>query len=117
MRSNHRCHSKLVRAGSTSTFLPQCTFWCRVLTDTVEQLRRMPRREVSMHLLVPGAYRPTQWQLQKLAEAASQCTFWCRVLTNFADSDTGSLAQASQCTFWCRALTDSAIGIVSTLLK
>ena len=57
MRSNHRCHSKLVRAGSTPTFLPQCTFWCRVLTDDD------PPTSGGGHL-------------------ASQCTFWCRALTD-----------------------------------
>ena len=40
----------------------------------------------------------------------SQCTFWCRVLTNFADSDTGSLAQASQYTVWCWVLIDRGGG-------
>ena len=36
---------------------------------------------VSMHLLVPGAYRQLDEALTAF-EAESQCTFWCRVLTD-----------------------------------
>mgnify|MGYP000898018787 CR=1 FL=1 len=38
---------------------------------------------VSMHLLVPGAYRLAKTSLSiKGAINKSQCTFWCRVLTD-----------------------------------
>ena len=81
MRSNHRCHSKLVRARSTPTFS-------------------------LMHLLVPGAYRRL-WRGASRRSGRSQCTFWCRVLTDSG----GPMRSArpgsrSQCTFWCRVLTD-----------
>ena len=133
MRSNHRCHSKLVRARSTPTFS-------------------------LMHLLVPGAYRPAAAFLFAVV-LASQCTFWCRVLTDFTDADFSAALRAglnapsgagclptlnkdilagrvnrlnapsgagclpthhlpyltctdssmSQCTFWCRVLTDKRL--------
>ena len=86
---------------------------------------------VSMHLLVPGAYRPATLNVVG-AVFLSQCTFWCRVLTDGRDSlsllptPTGLNAPSgagclptvvsevvddcliivSQCTFWCRVLTD-----------
>ena len=205
MRSNHRCHSKLVRAGSTPTFslmhllvpgayrrvalkgglcsrntrlnapsgagclptqgdrdsatglqslnapsgagcLPtrrrpgfgnrapksQCTFWCRVLTDWQLDKLREAAKQVSMHLLVPGAYRLLPTVQLVNSSTPSQCTFWCRVLTDLtARAATGAGQQSqcpsgagclptrryagprrkpglSQCTFWCRVLTDPA---------
>ena len=71
-------------AGAWDRFLSQCTFWCRVLTDAAKEDRRPPPHSasqctfwcrvltdrvpaaatthlaVSMHLLVPGAYRQTK---------------------------------------------------------
>ena len=170
MRSNHRCHSKLVRARSTPTFslmhllVPgayrrlwrgasrrsgrsQCTFWCRVLTDSGGPMRSarpgsrsqctfwcrvltdpltaatknvpsvslnapsgagcLPTRDsptrrldriVSMHLLVPGAYRHREQLWRDSQPHQSQCTFWCRVLTP-PDYASGTVSLASQCTF------------------
>ena len=60
--------------------LSQCTFWCRVLTDPTH--RTQPSRgSVSMHLLVPGAYR-LELLDKRSPLLGSQCTFWCRVLTD-----------------------------------
>ena len=43
---------------SAGSFLrSQCTFWCRVLTDARDVLKSIATIPVSMHLLVPGAYR------------------------------------------------------------
>ena len=36
----------------------QCTFWCSVLSDTSRGLRKPSTPRVSMHLLVPSAFRP-----------------------------------------------------------
>ena len=84
----------------------QCTFWCRVLTDLkaseYERLRFLGlnapsgagclptarrgfdgfRSGVSMHLLVPGAYRRDSCPAGTVVRLKSQCTFWCRVLTD-----------------------------------
>ena len=48
----------------------QCTFWCRVLTDSLDPLHYLGE-SVSMHLLVPGAYRHLgpntgRWRLSRL---------------------------------------------------
>ena len=37
--------------------MSQCTFWCRVLTDSTSGMSTAGNDGVSMHLLVPGAYR------------------------------------------------------------
>ena len=65
--------------GSRSS---QCTFWCRVLTDTPRMVLVSPAQTVSMHLLVPGAYRRRGQDVLMRREKKSQCTFWCRVLTD-----------------------------------
>ncbi len=105
MRSNHRCHSKLVRAGSTPTFLPQCTFWCRVLTDRSKQALAAdrPRSQCTFWCRVLtdlGAHICIRML------ARSQCTFWCRVLTDLRAKTLDLSTKPSQCTFWCRVLTD-----------
>ena len=56
-------------------------FWCRVLTDASVRWASAKAGVVSMHLLVPGAYRPCQDEACRKA-GLSQCTFWCRVLTD-----------------------------------
>ena len=45
------CIGHLPSAGS------QCTFWCRVLSDLNSARSYLSSGIVSMHLLVPGAYR------------------------------------------------------------
>ena len=176
MRSNHRCHSKLVRARSTPTFslmhllvpgayrpqkkeerrrsaglnapsgagcLPTRRRWCSIVRSlfclnapsgagclptcrcVMKQAGRAglnapsgagclptsrrrqppssskvsmhllvpgayrrlvgsfaPFRHVSMHLLVPGAYRRSREGVKSHVYRWSQCTFWCRVLTD-----------------------------------
>ena len=85
----------------------QCTFWCRVLTDRTWVLMEPVVWSVSMHLLVPGAYRHEAGNVGVSHVASSQCTFWCRVLTDREQrAAIRDLAKASQCTFWCRVLTD-----------
>ena len=87
----------------------QCTFWCRVLTDLGVLFYPLRSVEVSMHLLVPGAYRQGRDTPGEMRGIPSQCTFWCRVLTDAGTyrSDV-DLILPSQCTFWCRVLTDLA---------
>ena len=106
-------HERVIAAlGRTKS---QCTFWCRVLTDGVESKIRVPLLEVSMHLLVPGAYRLGRSGCEAGVCLGSQCTFWCRVLTDqipkTAGTTTGFL---SQCTFWCRVLTDLSENLLNT---
>ena len=108
----------------------QCTFWCRVLTDNNGPATTSPSRPVSMHLLVPGAYRLANvgydawWcvvSMHLLVPGAYRprkpCATCAKPLSLNAPSGAGclptimrhlvkSLIGLSQCTFWCRVLTD-----------
>ena len=67
---------------SIASEMSQCTFWCRVLTDALKGGAVFAYYAVSMHLLVPGAYRPATLHTLRVVHVMSQCTFWCRVLTD-----------------------------------
>ena len=108
----------------------QCTFWCRVLTDLGNLEVRANGDTVSMHLLVPGAYRPKRllssgW-MQSVSmhllvpgayRRADNPLYDERRFCLNAPSGAGCLPTrkrmrsgfcpfSSQCTFWCRVLTD-----------
>ena len=105
MRSNHRCHSKLVRAGSTPTFSLMHLLVPGAYRLLIVRLL-IGGQKVSMHLLVPGAYRPLKGGGLCL-HIMSQCTFWCRVLTDAKEHQPSQRwHKECQCTFWCRVLTD-----------
>ena len=107
----------------------QCTFWCRVLTDLRSGSLQIGRGWVSMHLLVPGAYRPSPptdrtHRPGLNAPSGAGCLPTGRLPTSNmqatslnAPSGAGCLPTKrpsvwgrtkpkSQCTFWCRVLTD-----------
>ena len=91
----------------------QCTFWCRVLTPPRLRLRhRLPR--VSMHLLMPGAYRPMPGEPSP-GPRQSQYTVWCWVLIDRKGGPvTGPTVHlASQYTVWCWVLIDTPVRVTA----
>ena len=84
-----------------------------MLTDALSESISGTENQVSMHLLVPGAYRHYDVEAIVTAIGGSQCTFWCRVLTDNAGGNALNARSQSQCTFWCRVLTDIVMGTVT----
>ena len=62
---------------------------------------------VSMHLLVPSAFRRVIRDVKGFTKYVSQCTFWCSVLSDRGRPSHRALHAASQCTFWCLVPSDS----------
>ena len=88
--------------------MPQCTFWCRVLTDA-RRFAGTPASCPSLNAPSGAGCLPTvQAGVQyELTTVSSQCTFWCRVLTDYNMKEVLEwVERLSQCTFWCRVLTD-----------
>ena len=86
----------------------QCTFWCRVLTDANARFA-LAAPFIGLNAPSGAGCLPTQRRRHCSGRSrGSQCTFWCRVLT---DQNNGTSYYSdkltSQCTFWCRVLTDS----------
>ena len=66
-----------------AAYLSQCTFWCLVLSDgkVTDKEYYSKLSEVSMHLLVLGAFRQEAGRAEDIL-VPSQCTFWCLVLSD-----------------------------------
>ncbi len=61
---------------------------------------------VSMHLLVPGAYRPKKFNLPSTTFSSLNAPSGAGCLPTRDRYGEGYFQKGSQCTFWCRVLTD-----------
>ena len=77
----------------------QCTFWCRVLTDTVNSYGGIANPTSLNAPSGAGCLPTTQRGSLAYGSHVSQCTFWCRVLPPPPDYASGTVSLASQCTF------------------
>ena len=109
----------------------QCTFWCSVLSDTLQNglyVTSLPvsmhllvlsafrpgnvgqdpeiRYTVSMHLLVLSAFRHTNKEIIDAVKLEFQCTFWCSVLSDLKRVLSFIWIFLFQCTFWCSVLSN-----------
>ena len=63
---------------------------------------------VSMHLLVPGAYRPMTSNDSSFTLVSLNAPSGAGCLPTFKQAVCVDAKEESQCTFWCRVLTDIA---------
>ena len=89
---------------------------CFPTTEAVVRAQRM-WDEVSMHLLVLSAFRPTISSAQDNWTLMFQCTFWCSVLSDLTDTTpVPHHPKWFQCTFWCSVLSDVTIRRMTEIL-